>query len=51
MENCGQFFLYNNIYFFANKTTGTMWTQSTGMVTQMQLKVILAGNRIATGVL
>ena len=26
-------------------------TQSTGMATQMQLEVILAGNRIATGVL
>ena len=26
-------------------------TQSTGMVTQMQLEVILAGNRVATGVL
>ena len=26
-------------------------TQSTGMVTQMQLEVILAGNRIGTGVL
>ena len=26
-------------------------TQPTGMATQMQLKVILAGNRIATGVL
>ena len=26
-------------------------TQSTGMATQMQLKVIWAGNRIATGVL
>ena len=26
-------------------------TQSTGMATQMQLEVILAGNRLATGVL